>query len=279
MPRLAWFWVIALITLIWTQVILPTNIALGIQQQIQIETNLYSQSSEILGIDEKTEELEDFEFINEPQINWSYKGNIWTQDDFLMVRLALNHISKTINKSNIRECVTSRTLKYEGVEEGQAMIDFDSLANAKQWPNIIITAKNENARWAGQAFLERIMYGNLVVDNDFLFSYALEGKRPKIDINLKHLHFDRDNYEIEVAYKNLAGVVLHELLHQMGHAHPRKNLDTDYTQGHFINVAGDCLTSDGRSARGGFSDSSMSASTGYYGSGEYIPKGGWRKID
>jgi hypothetical protein len=238
------------------------------------ETEIVEERIELI------EELEPSEIVNEPQIGWNYRGDIWTEDDLLMVRLALNYLSRTINKSNVRECVTSRTLKYEGIDEEQAVIDFDALANVSKWPNIIIQAKNEDAGWAGRAFKQRIIYGELNQDNIGELFFSLEGKNPGIIINLKHLHSDRDNYGDEVAYKNLAGVILHELLHQMGHGHPTTgDYAKDYLQGHFITVAGDCLTTDGLTARGTSIDSSMSAGTGYYGSKTYVPTGGWRRID
>ena len=53
--------------------------------------------------------------------------------------------------------------------------------------------------------------------------------------------------------QQVAGIILHEILHQMGHSHPKDNFNgdyqKDYQQGHVVVIAGDCLASEDRWAR------------------------------
>ncbi|MDJ0734292.1 MAG: hypothetical protein QNJ47_09495 [Nostocaceae cyanobacterium] len=64
-----------------------------------------------------------------------------------------------------------------------------------------------------------------------------------IDQNIR-----RDGFN--TAAEDLAGTIFHEMLHQMGHEHPNSgDYNTDYLQGHFVVVAGDCIASNGSETR------------------------------
>jgi hypothetical protein len=202
-------------------------------------------------------------------LNWIPAGKEWSQEQMQIVSQALDYIHKNMNKPSIRQCVKNKTIIFSGINASQdrlseqSWLDYDALS-INSWPTITVSGRYANDWWAGLAYLQVNLQGAGSRDNDVWIEdegggneellessvFILRKNKAEITVNLRFIQ-DNINIDRPTLIRKVSGIILHEILHQMGHNHP-SNSDpkNDYNQGNFIVVAGDCLDSEGIFARG-----------------------------
>jgi hypothetical protein len=214
-----------------------------------------------------------------PALSWRYQGSDWTDDDKATIRVAMKHLKSHINDSNIRQCIEKYTTRYRGNfddRERQSWVDYDALARVSKWPTLNIIGVVTESSWRGLAYVERNLYGNAEDDSSRTASSLKTRKKPTISLNLRSLREYESNIGESEAAKQFSGVILHEVLHQMGHDHPSTgNYEDDYEAGHFVVVAGDCLHTSGLMARSPVAPEFSADGTS--GENSSAPIGGWHR--
>ncbi|NEQ50735.1 MAG: hypothetical protein F6K11_11465 [Leptolyngbya sp. SIO3F4] len=183
-----------------------------------------------------------------------------------LTREAMIFLSREIDSSRFRQCVRNGAEIAFGPTNPSsfalAIRDVEALSNVSRWPNINLQAdwyKSEDKKTtAGSAYVMRVAE-----------STSGGGLRWSSEINMTiMLGWLQNWYDAagwNSAKKELAGVILHEFLHQMGHSHPN-----GYEDGNLITVAGDCIAAEGslsgiRGPNGGASSSSDTTELGLTG--------------
>jgi hypothetical protein len=229
--------------------------------------------------------------LAQPSISWRYKGLEWSDSDEKIIEDSFNYLSSNINNSKVKQCIRKYTKIHSGVGKMQSWIDYDALARIKKWPAINVIGEDSDGSWNGRARSERILSGErkeLLTDLDdeefdddddeYIKADRLSWKKsPTITINLAKVRHYKNKTGNSKASKRFAGTILHEILHQMGHLHPSTgNYEKDYTRGHFVVVAGDCLHTNGLSVRSPASSSVYAdRDSDSQGEDDLTPLGGW----
>ena len=167
-----------------------------------------------------------------------------------VIRKSMNYISGAMSDRNVRSCIQKYTEWYRviGIPKGQkgrqSNIDYNALRIVDWFPlNIKAKRATELASWSGQAYLERKAWARKKGNTYYLnWNGALN-----IELNVDWMDKIMSQYSGSSprVYRAVAGTIIHEVLHQMGHGHP----EGDYNQGHFVVVVGDCIESQGTWAR------------------------------
>lgn len=141
---------------------------------------------------------------------------------------AMNYLSQNVGTSKFRSCVLERS-EYAPGGWNRAKRDIITLGNVSRWPEINLHARVDGGGAAGRVFdISRVAYST---------SRGLSWKgRINMMLFQDNINQNRRKYGYRIARNFLAGTILHELLHQMGHTHPKS-----YYDGNFITVAGDCI--------------------------------------
>ncbi len=133
---------------------------------------------------------------------------------------SMSYLSGEISTSRFRQCVKKGSVVAFGPTNPSnfnlAMRDVESLGNVSRWPEINFQAgwykSQDNRSVAGSAYVERVAE-----------STSSGGLRWSKSIGMTiYLGWLKDWFREagrERTVKELAGVILHEFLHQMGHSH------------------------------------------------------------
>ncbi|GMH33442.1 hypothetical protein BSKO_01276 [Bryopsis sp. KO-2023] len=203
----------------------------------------------------------------------------WTDKEKRSVGWGLHHLSSSIGDPNVHTCITTYARRFDGVTRDQAFLDFEALAHAMHWPILHLHARSDpKGLWRGRASPDRKAWGT---HNSLRWSAELS-----MEINLANLQ--KSEHTDASIGRALAGTILHETLHQMGHRDPASKFQEppasemgvdvyqdmsagssgmdEYLEGYFSVVAGDCLESGGKGVRPGTAPPNgfhMSSTGGY----------------
>jgi hypothetical protein len=156
----------------------------------------------------------------------------WKKAQRDVIRSSFVAISQRLGTEPVQQCILKHTNLYDGIDKENAYAQLSSLAKSSRWPSVNITSKKLAGKRAGEALVENKTVGsaqpfNITMDNS------------KISASM-----DQNGKEWTISQN--AGVIVHEILHQMGHLHTD---DPGYTKGYFVTVVGDCIASNGITAR------------------------------
>ncbi|MDA9951754.1 hypothetical protein N9D31_04160, partial [Oligoflexaceae bacterium] len=137
----------------------------------------------------------------------------------------------------VSSCVHDNRKKSFGVSAEDAHKDFTAISKSSYLPKIHLHAYRETINYTGRAEVKRVV-------RHVKGSYLKWSNEPKISINLSAIERSNKDLGADSASDSLAGTIIHEFLHQMGHSHP-----SGYNDGNYITVVGDCVASNGARAR------------------------------
>lgn len=173
----------------------------------------------------------------------------WTENDKEVIRESMRYFNERTQSSDVQDCAWDKTQYYRGENQETAISDTSAMA-ASPFPHINMTGYYDyDATTRGRAQL--IRRANSIHD-------VFSGGPFDIELNLIAIREQLSNDGVDETAKNFAGVIAHEIMHQLGHSHPTTgDYENDYQQGHFVVVYGDCIYSNGEDARGPFSGLSL----------------------
>lgn len=166
---------------------------------------------------------------------------VWNDQYKAIVDHAMRYMALTINLPHTQECIAKHAVAaFQGMNPvpdylAAAKSEIYALGRAPRWPNFNIFIHTgmpgpaPGVIKAGWAWVQRNAYvpadGSLRWDSDINITISKEF--------LDHSIAKSRSVEVDVA-----GVIFHEFLHQMGWGHPEGN----YDDGNFVTVAGDCVS-------------------------------------
>lgn len=139
--------------------------------------------------------------------------------DKLILREALEKISDIIRDSNVRRYAWTKSpsvtsMVFCGASVSESWNDFEDLQWTARWPTVNILPYVDNTNFQGRACVENLE----LVGNKW-------NREATIEINIEYLTYQwnrlsgSNSRKVHILSDEVAGVILHEVLHQMGHAH------------------------------------------------------------
>lgn len=195
--------------------------------------------------------------LNQNALRWGFQssGNLrFSSTNQDLIKRGMNVLSRRVDSSSVWQCAKANHRRWKVNNSGQDITTVErhrsfvrlheAAFRSGTIPSITFTPYNENSNSMGRAFVGGFVKAKFVETTSLVPMYNFDGQF-KVQINLSNLNSsewsDPDVW---------AGVVFHEMLHQMGYNHDVGVYDDDM----FITVMGDCVESNGRfqSRRSGF---------------------------
>lgn len=174
------------------------------------------------------------------QINWTY-SDTFTSSQKAKIKDAMNTLASRVDSGDVWACARNNYQKWytRGVSEVSNNSDFRRwISNTERAfsngvPRIYLSAYRENSASFGRAQVSSAVKATFRETISLVPIYDLTGTfRISLNTwNLDNAGRDRDVW---------AGVIFHELMHQMGHRHAN-----GYTDNNYMTVLGDCLQENG----------------------------------
>ena len=175
------------------------------------------------------------------QVNWTYNSN-FTSSEQSKIQSAMNVLASRIDQGKIWDCAYNNYKKWYtwGVPGMNNTTDFENFiyrterAFSNGVPRIYLSSYYENSSSFGRASVDNYVEPKFVNTTSLVAIYRMQGT---FNISLNRYNLSNADWATADTW---AGVIFHELLHQMGHSHPN-----GYKDGNYITVAGDCLQENG----------------------------------
>lgn len=154
-----------------------------------------------------------------------------------IVQNAMNKLSQRLREPRVHSCIFNHRRHSFGVSAQDAHLDFTAISSSAWLPRLHLHAYRESTQFTGRAYQQRVV-------RHVNGQYLEWSNEPHIDLNLSAMEESSRNLGLNAASDSLAGTIIHEFLHQMGHGHPN-----GYEDGNYVTVVGDCIASNGAGAR------------------------------
>lgn len=195
--------------------------------------------------------------LKQNPISWRFKadGNLkFSSANQALIKRGMNVLSHRIDSAKVWQCAKSNHRRWKVNNSGQDITTVErhrgfvrlheQAFRSGKIPSINFLPYNENSNSMGRAYVGGFVKAKFVETTSFVPMYDFNGQF-NVQLNVKNLN---DSYWSDPDV--WAGVVFHEMLHQMGYNHDVGVYDDDM----FITVMGDCVESNGRfnSRKSGF---------------------------
>jgi hypothetical protein len=187
--------------------------------------------------------------LNYNAMSWNFKtsGNrSFSSSDKALIKSSMNVLSKRIDQSSVWRCANNNWKRWMVNNSGQNITSVDRFKRFKSLhqrafasgkiPKVNFVPFNENSPAMGRAYVGGFVKAKYVETTSLVPIYQFSGTF-EVKLNLKHLR--SRSWQSSSVW---AGIIFHEMLHQMGYNHDKGN----YADDMYITVIGDCVTSNGR---------------------------------